>query len=585
MNVARGYHLWLRPLLACVLIIFVFSCRPSLHKSLAITPQQSVTAAIAQLQPGDTLFLRAGIYRQWVKILNSGEEALPIVIKAFPGEKAELNGTREITNWTKIKSNYYKAYCPQEVQQLFFKRKMLLPARWPNIDSMFDKKGWVDIFTGRDSVVFKGQQWPKNYWNGASCYALAGQKWVVNMQSVQSCNDSVLKMKSKWFNHRSGWYTGNGKGYMMKHLNALDTINEWHWQNDTVYVMLAEEPKVLEGQVRELVLSADSVSNVRIKDISIFAGRAEFNNCRAVVLDHVNISYGTYPKPYSYSNGASAAALRFAGTSAHCQIRNSKIIGNWSSGVFMEGDANEVYNCVVSNCNWTGNGSSAIATEGKNHVIMNCDLFNSGKFLVEHGYTAHIKILYNHIYNGGYLANDLGLTYAYRTRGEGSEIAYNWMHGNWAESAGAGIYIDIDGHDFLIHHNVVWDCLSGIQTIMNAYDHQIYNNTVWNCTKAINYWGPYGSNMYNQKVYNNLSDKPFNAGTDLRNNLCVSDWPTVDNKNRNFTLRKGSAAIDFGGYVEGITNHYCGAQPDAGAYEFGMPAWVPGYDSTCVYAD
>ena len=66
------------------------------------------------------------------------------------------------------------------------------------------------------------------------------------------------------------------------------------------------------------------------------------------------------------------------------------------------------------------------------------------------------------------MANDLGLTYTYGTDGDNTEIAYNMVHGNHSKEAGVGIYLDIECKKFLVHHNVVYDCLSGIQTIMNA---------------------------------------------------------------------------------------------------------------------
>ncbi|MCX6182789.1 MAG: right-handed parallel beta-helix repeat-containing protein [Bacteroidetes bacterium] len=569
----------------CGLLSLFFSCTSLTHKSIVISTKDSITAAIQKLSPGDTLFLRGGIYREAVKILNSGEEDLPLVIKAFPGEKVVLTGTEEIKKWEKVRENYYKAFCPKEVLQLFNNNKMLMPARWPNIDSAFDKKGWVPMLTGKDSAMFIGYSWPKNYWNGALCFASTGKRWVVTVETINGNKDGNLKMKEKWFDYQSGSYTGEGKGYIIKHLNALDTINEWHWQNDTLYAMLTEEPVALEAQTKEVLFEGVTISDVVLKNISVFGGRIQMRNCESILLDNVDVTYGTALKSYEFPHGATHAAVKFYGESENCTIQNSVVDKNWGSGVYLEGDNNVVFNCIVSNSNWTGTGAAAIATCGENHVVMNCSLFNAGKFLVSHGNTKNILVKYNNIYNGGFLARDLGLTYTYATYGEGSEIAYNWVHDNRAEESGAGIYIDIASHDFLIHHNVVWNCAYGLQTIMNAFDHQIYNNTVWDCGKAINYWGEIGSNMYNQRVYNNLANDIFDAGTDVQFNMCTGVNQFVDLKKHDFRLAKKCAAIDYGTFIPGITNYYTGKSPDAGAYEFGMEAWVPGYDSTCVYAD
>ena len=66
------------------------------------------------------------------------------------------------------------------------------------------------------------------------------------------------------------------------------------------------------------------------------------------------------------------------------------------------------------------------------------------------------KILFNEICEGGYLCDDLGLTYNYGTDGGGTEIAYNWLHDNLAPYFGPGIYLDNGNANYNVHHNVVW---------------------------------------------------------------------------------------------------------------------------------
>ena len=79
------------------------------------------------------------------------------------------------------------------------KNRMLLPARWPNYDSsMYSTRNWKKLYTSKDSTFFVDNSWPENYWNGAWCYAIAGKKWVVNVEQVLSSKDSILKMKDFW---------------------------------------------------------------------------------------------------------------------------------------------------------------------------------------------------------------------------------------------------------------------------------------------------------------------------------------------------------------------------------------------------
>jgi hypothetical protein len=57
-------------------------------------PWRTVNHALRQLQPGDTLYLRGGIYYETIKAGASGSPAKPITIRSFPGELAILDGGR-----------------------------------------------------------------------------------------------------------------------------------------------------------------------------------------------------------------------------------------------------------------------------------------------------------------------------------------------------------------------------------------------------------------------------------------------------------------------------------------------------------
>jgi len=561
--------------------VVLFSCSIPHGKVIEVRAAQSVNVALQQANEGDTILLHAGVYREKIIFTKNN-----IVLKGAPKEHVVLTGAVEVKNWIKASKNFYKAYCKKEVLQLFNKGTMLLPARWPNFDTtMYSTRNWKKVYTSKDSSVFVGSSFGKKDWKGAWCYAIAGKKWVVNVEQVASSKDSILKMKNTWFNYQGKWYTGDGEAYLMKHLNALDTLNEWHWQNDTLYVMLDHQPTSLEAQQKEVLILGDKVENIVLENLTLQGGRIQFSNSENITIHKLQVLNGTAPRIYEYSNGAAYAAIEFIGESEYCSVQNSIVDGNWGAGIYLEGEYHVVNNCVVSNCCWMGNGTANIATNGYGHQITFCDVFNSGKFLIVHNNTKHITIKNNHLYNGGYLANDLGLTYAYQTDGDNSEIAYNIVHGNYAKEAGVGIYIDMNSKKFLIHHNVVYDCLYGIQTVMDCYDHEIYNNTIHGKMKAINYWGVDGSNMYNQKVYNNLASDIFDAGTDIQYNLSTNENFYLDSLHGNFQLQKGARAIDYGVIIPGITEEYIGAKPDVGAFEYGMPAWGYGCNKTLLKQD
>jgi hypothetical protein len=55
-------------------------------------PFKSFTHALGRLKPGDTLYLRGGIYREPVTLELAGLKGKPITIRSFPGELAILDG-------------------------------------------------------------------------------------------------------------------------------------------------------------------------------------------------------------------------------------------------------------------------------------------------------------------------------------------------------------------------------------------------------------------------------------------------------------------------------------------------------------
>lgn len=55
-------------------------------------PWKTLTHALRQLTPGDTLYLRGGVYYEKVALTKSGTEDKPITIASYPGESAIVDG-------------------------------------------------------------------------------------------------------------------------------------------------------------------------------------------------------------------------------------------------------------------------------------------------------------------------------------------------------------------------------------------------------------------------------------------------------------------------------------------------------------
>jgi hypothetical protein len=98
------------------------------------TIQQAANVAVA----GDTVFIRAGTYRETVTVPNSGTAAQPITFTNYNNEHVVINGTDRVTGWSLVAGNVYKAPMSwnydgtnNQANQVFSNGSMLNLARWP----------------------------------------------------------------------------------------------------------------------------------------------------------------------------------------------------------------------------------------------------------------------------------------------------------------------------------------------------------------------------------------------------------------------------------------------------------------------
>ena len=81
-------------------------------------PFKTIQAASKVAQAGDVITVHKGTYREWVNPIRGGEsDTNRITYRAAQGEKVEIKGSEEITNWKKVKDNVWKVVIPNS----FFK--------------------------------------------------------------------------------------------------------------------------------------------------------------------------------------------------------------------------------------------------------------------------------------------------------------------------------------------------------------------------------------------------------------------------------------------------------------------------------
>ena len=552
-------------------------------------PFKTIQKAANVMNAGDVCFIMSGIYRETVVPKNSGTSTKHIVFKNYQNDTVRIIGTDKISAWNYYKKGIFKAFAPDTVLQLSVDNTLASEAMYPNFKgNHLSTQNWKKVsIIPSGKAIFEDMNFPQGYWNGGYCFALVGYKWISENGVIDSSHNNVVyckKRSSPWSTSTGPAYFGEGLGYITHHLNALDTINEWHWQNDTLYFYPKDSAAIdqihVEARTRIYGFNCTGKNYIEIENLNFIYSTVNFESSTGCILNRSNI---IYPTPYFYfeqgwgrdpyqENNNTIAHWRGKGVSLSGEgnfIKNCYIAHSWGDGISIGGKNNTVDSCLITDCDWSATDAAPIATLGSGHSIKHSKIFNSARNIIDIRSTSSSSILYNDLYDCGFINNDLGIIYSFHTNGDSTVIAYNWIHDN--HSSGPGVYLDNNDTGYIVHHNVIWNCYDGILTNYAAVNHQIYNNTVWNCTNAIR-----GSGLINQIVKNNLSEKEWDIFSIRSNNLTIDDPLFVNSSSNNFTLKTNSPAIDYGCTINGITDDFYGKLPDAGAYEYGISPWTPG---------
>ena len=150
------------------------------------TPWRTLVRACENAAPGDTVVLRAGIYRETLAPKRSGEPGRPIRFLAAPGEKVALSGTEPLRGvWQTYKGNIFALKTTLTFKQLFVNGKIMPEARWPNSpadDLMGYRRAVAGSGTGYE--MLSDTNLPAGNWNGGIVLMWPGDSWTSNTRRM-----------------------------------------------------------------------------------------------------------------------------------------------------------------------------------------------------------------------------------------------------------------------------------------------------------------------------------------------------------------------------------------------------------------
>jgi alpha-N-arabinofuranosidase len=167
----------------CVLLpLLVFACAwtaSAVELHVAVTgndiapgtaqqPLRTIQHAADLAQPGDTVTVHAGIYRERVDPPRGGEsDTKRITYQAAPGERVEIRGSEVVTGWTLVKDRVWKAVIPNARFAGFNPFADEISGPWFNPDpSAKNKTKVVDDGTKSATVAIQKHHTGSVYING-----------------------------------------------------------------------------------------------------------------------------------------------------------------------------------------------------------------------------------------------------------------------------------------------------------------------------------------------------------------------------------------------------------------------------------
>jgi hypothetical protein len=365
------------------------------------TPWRTLAKAASAMQSGDVCLIGPGTYRETLRPLVDG-----VTFRAVTGtEKPIITGCDPVTEWHSFQGKIWRAKVSAEVHEVFAEA-LMPPARFPDAEkNPFSVDQWsaTDISDvkrerqGKAVLRFVDQTWPDGHWDGAFYCGLHGHNFYqANFGRVTKTQGAELQIESL-----SGAlltnppeFSGAGRGYLIRHLNALDAPGEWHWQEGTLYLQSRTSTRPMADEVLARVrlwgLDQSGRRNVKVEGLSFFAcgallegsERCELANCdfqhhSAMATFREDFRFPGERGWYAYGAKEDASAGVFVRGVAnhihHCTFRDC-----WGQGVHIrEGRGNVIEFCEFSNFNWSLlQDGAAIFINGNDHAIRNCRIRN-----------------------------------------------------------------------------------------------------------------------------------------------------------------------------------------------------------------
>lgn len=512
-------------------------------------PFKTISKASEVLRPGDSCYIREGVYREILRPKFSGEEGLEITYQNYKNEQVYITGTDILSGWVIGDDDIYYADMDWNLtdnNQVFFNGKMLTEASWPaagndpfiNPDRAVvqsSNKGGMNSFINTDIPGNKSD------WIGAKLWCAGGLQWISWTGEVTDFDSErgVVTYKTPGYD-RSEYTAVKGSFFVLKGVKAaLKAKGQWLYNTDNNKLEIIppayEDDIIIEAKRRMEVIDLRERSYIKVKGIDFYSGTIVTDSSSSfITLENINGNYMSH----SYTEWDSeTSGVQINGSNnlvLNCDF-------GYSSGPVLQvnGSDNRIINSYFHHGNYAGLWNGAVALSGRRQLFSHNTVKYSGRDLLTiHGLMESL-IQYNDLSHAGFITKDLGIIYGHNTDFANTQIRNNWIHDNLSSHISMGIYFDHASANPIIYNNVIWNTKDDPVRFNNpVYNAQVFNNSAYKTgtTTTFGYFENRG--MYMTRFYNNIFNDSFDlpGHVKLKNNSIARNPGYVDPEKYDFRL-------------------------------------------------
>lgn len=563
-------------------------------------PFKSISRAALFADPGDTVSIRGGVYREEVSLPRSGAAGSPITFEAYDDEDVLVTTTDLITGWTQHDGNIYRATLDSNLVEarnvtLFVEGVLMEPAHWSDQGGNLDRLNidtWATMSNGdrntiTDTALANMQD---DLWNGGFVYARTTFGKVEARRILDFDSNGTfgtITLEDPFDSDPRAGYS-----YLIfDDYDALDAPGEWYFEEETNSLFFwapgGVDPDTLAVEVkrdRREAFDLDGHDHIHIRGIDMRGGDLDMIGSDHILLEGAYIQMPDYGFAPEGSGGPRALII----DGNYNVIRDTEFDGVHGTAIRLSGSHNVFVNNHYHEIGFNNvNGAAfSIREDAVGNLISHSTFERVGRAAIGGIGGERNVIQYNEFFETSQMTGDVGAIYFVSTELGQMQIHHNVLHSITREKAG-GIYFDNNTTDAAVYNNISYNTPNwgGKTNLPNAFV-LWFNNTHYS-SGLISSFVPNGARdaATGSKFFNNIIteiEPELLGGADSaeqsNNVFSGSSANFVNVGAADFRLQPTSAAIDAGIEITGITDEFSGLAPDAGALEFGEEMWAYGHN-------